>query len=283
MRILVAGASGLVGGACLRAATEAGHKVAGTYHTHAVEGLVPLALESEEAIARLMESFAPEAVVCCTGWTWVDGCEADRDRAFRENCEQPARLARAAASFGAKVVYFSTSYVFDGREGPYSEDARPNPISVYGHAKLAGEHAVMDATAGSAIIARTMGVYGEEARRKNFVYEVRDQLSAGRRMRVPADQIGNASYTGDLAEAVLRLLAGDATGIWNLAGPEPCLSRKEFALRIAHEYGLDGTLFDFVSTAELHQPAARPLQGGLRIDRMRDELKMNPRDWVRIP
>ncbi len=283
MRILVAGASGLVGGACFRGAREAGHEVAGTYHTHPAENFVPLELGSEEAIVRLMKSFAPEAVVCCAGWTWVDGCESDRERAFRENCEQPARLAHAAADGGAKFVHFSTSYVFDGQHGPYAEHATPNPICIYGHAKLAGENAVTDATDGNAIIARTMGVYGEEVRRKNFVYQVRDHLSSGRRMRVPADQCGNASYAGDLAEAVLRLLASGATGIWNLAGPEPGLSRKDFALRIARAYGLDETLFDFVSTAGLRQPAARPLQGGLRIDRMREELKMNPRDWVRIP
>lgn len=283
MKILVVGASGLVGGSCLRAAREAGHEVRGTFHAHPAVGLVPLALESEEAIAKVIGEFAPDAVICCAAWSWVDGCESDPDRAFRENCEQPARLARAAAAGGAQFVHFSTSYVFDGFEGPYREDAPPNPVSVYGRAKWAGENAVLEATEGRAAVVRTMGVYGEEPQRKNFVYQVRERLSAGQRMRVPDDQFGNASYSGDLAEGVLRLLTCGASGVWNLAGPDPCLCRRDFALRIAREYGLDETLFDFLPTAELRQPAARPRQGGLRIERMRGELKLEPREWVRIP
>ena len=283
MKILVVGASGLVGGHSWRAAQKAGHQVTGTAYRHPAPGLVPLSLGSDEEIARVFRTFEPQAVICCAAWSWVDGCESDRERAFRENCDQPARLARAAARAGAQFVHFSSSYVFDGRDGPYREDATPNPISIYGQSKLVGEGAVTEATGGRAVIARTMGVYGEELQRKNFVHQVRDRLSAGQRMRVPTDQFGNASYAGDLAEGVLRLLSRQATGIWNLAGPDPCLCRKDLALRIAREYGLDEMLFDFLPTAQLGQAAARPVQGGLRIERMRAELHLDPREWVAIP
>lgn len=283
MKILVVGASGLVGGNCFRAARSAGHEVLGTFHRYAIEGLVPLDVASEAAVTSVFDQFAPDAVIYCAAWSWVDGCEADPERAFRENSEHPARMARLADRAHLQMVHFSTSYVFDGREGPYAEDAPPNPISVYGRAKLAGENAVRDETGGRAIIARTMGVYGEEAQRKNFVYQVRDRLSSGQRMRVPSDQFGNASYAGDLAEAVIRLLARNASGIWNLAGPDPHLCRKDLAIRIAGEYGLDQSLFDFVPTVDLGQPAQRPRQGGLLINRLRRELEMEPAAWVRIP
>lgn len=273
----------MIGGACLRAAAAAGHTTKGTYRKFPLEALAPLELASDEAVARLLDSFAPEAVICCAGWSWVDGCESDPARAFLENSDEPARLARLTHAGGGRFVYFSSSYIFDGRAGPYPEDAAPAPLSVYGRAKVAGESAIMEATGGRGIIVRTMGVYGEEAQRKNFVYQVRTRLSAGQRLRVPDDQFGNATFTGDIAEGVLRLLARGRSGVWNLAGPDPELNRADFARHIAREYQLDESLLEFLPTRQLGQVAPRPRQGGLVIRRMRDELGLEPRAWVRVP
>jgi dTDP-4-dehydrorhamnose reductase len=99
-------------------------------------------------------------------------------------------------------------------------------------------------------------------------------------MRVPSDQLGNASYAGDLAEGVAALVEGGWGGVWHLAGPEPGLARVDFARRIARHYGLDESLVEPVSTAELGQPARRPLHGGLRIDKAREALGFSPRAWV---
>jgi dTDP-4-dehydrorhamnose reductase len=128
-----------------------------------------------------------------------------------------------------------------------------------------------------------MGVYGEEFQRKNFVYQVVEHLSRGKRLRVPFDQLGNATHAGDLSQAILDLLAQHQSGIWNIAGPDPLLSRRDFALRIAQHYRLDPTLFDFVDTASLHQPAPRPLQGGLIIDKARAAIHFNPSPWRPVP
>jgi dTDP-4-dehydrorhamnose reductase len=282
MRILVVGASGLMGWNCLKVMGALGHELLGTYHTHAMDGLVPLSLDSDSAVSSLVARFQPAAVICCAAWSWVDGCQGDPARAFRNNRDEPARLARHAHDFGASFVHFSSSYVFDGKLGPYCEEDLPNPLSVYGESKLAGEKAVLDATDGSATIVRTMGVYGEEPQKKNFVYQVRANLSAGRRMKVPLDQFGNASYAPDIATGVARLLVRKLDGIWNLAGPDPNLCRKDFALRIAREYGLDESLFDFVSTEELRQPAPRPRQGGLRIEKARTRLLLHFQDFTVI-
>jgi len=280
MKLLVVGASGLVGSHILRIAKERGHEALGTYRTLVVDGLIPLDINDQEPIRALMTSCAPDAVVCCAAWSWVDGCENEPERAYRENRDNPRLIAEVAHQVGATFMHFSSSYVFDGRAGPYREEDQPNPISIYGMAKLAGENAVMEVCRGNALIVRTMGVYGEESQRKNFVYQVIDNLTAGKRMRIPIDQFGNSTYAGDLAEGCLRLLERKDAGIWNLAGPDPNVSRSDFARRIARDYGLNENLFDFSTTIQLSQSAARPLQGGLLINKARNAIQWNPHEWV---
>ena len=263
MKLVILGASGLVGWNLWQAAERMGHTVAGTCNRFALPGLTQLPLDREPDLAAFLCAEKPDAVVCCAAWSWVDGCQRDPDRALRENRDYPAGAALAAKNAGARFLHFSTSYVFDGVNGPYDEEAVPSPISVYAASKLAGERTVQEASNGEAIIVRTMGVYGAEPQEKNFVFQVRRTLSTGQRMRVPSDQIGNATNAANLAEGVLKLLAADKTGIWNLAGPNPDLSRSDFAHQIAAAYGLDATLFDFVPTSVLDAPAPRPLHAGL--------------------
>ena len=282
MRVLIVGASGLVGWNCLAHGIAAGHEVLGTYHRFVVPNLTQLSLNSESAVRSLISEFEPEAVICCSGWTWVDGCQLDSPKAMQRNCAEPRGLAEIAHQVGAQFVHLSTSYVFDGFSGPYSEDDSPSPICVYGQSKLAGEQAVLEVTGGRAIIARTMGVYGLEPQRKNFVYQVIDNLSKGRRMRVPSDQAGNATYAPDIAEGLFRLIYSKAHGIWNIAGPDPHLRREVFALQIASEYNLDPSFFDFVPTCDFHGAAPRPLQGGLVIARAATQFAFAPSVWIRL-
>jgi dTDP-4-dehydrorhamnose reductase len=236
-----------------------------------------------EARRRLLDHVQPEVIINCAAWSWVDGCEQDPAKARRLNTELPHRLAQEAATLGSRLIHFSSSYVFDGQAGPYSETAPPNPISVYGQTKLEGEQRVLDTLQEAACVVRTMGVYGEEPQGKNFVAQVRRTLSEGRRMTIPEDQHGNATYAGDLATGVRLLASRSMSGIWHLAGPEPTLSRATFARRIAQEYDLDVDLLDFVSTDTLRQPARRPLQAGLLIDQARAELGWEPQPWVHVP
>jgi dTDP-4-dehydrorhamnose reductase len=279
MRLLVAGASGLVGWNLRRTALDRGHEVLGTYATFPLTGLQPLEIGDEAAAENLLQEFKPDAVACCSAWSWVDGCQRDPARAFRENAEKPARLARLSFKMNARFLYYSSSYVFDGQAGPYPEDAPAHPISIYGESKWKGEEMIREATQDEGLIVRTMGVYGEEPQRKNFVYTVARMLGEGKPMRLPSNQFGNASHAGDMAETVLSLLDRKASGIWNVAGPEPELSRKDFALRIASAYGLDASLLEFVPTESLGQEAPRPRQGGLLIGKAVAATGFTPASW----
>jgi dTDP-4-dehydrorhamnose reductase len=282
MKLLVIGASGLVGWNLFQKAKDLGHEVVGTYRDHALPGLIPFRSENKSSFERLFTQVQLDGVFYCAGWSAVDGCEEDPGRAHLENAKLPGLAAEWAFQSGSHFTYFSTSYVFDGRLGPYDETADSCPISAYGRSKLAGEIAVQEATAGKALIARTMGVYGDEPQRKNFVYKVRSELGLGRHLKVPNDQFGNATYAPDLADAAIELNRRSESGIWNVAGPRPQLRRSDFASQIAQAYGLPVALIDAVGTCSLKQAAPRPVQGGLLIGKIVQAISFRPRNWVKI-
>ena len=227
-------------------------------------------------LAQLPEDPAPiaswlapgrfDAVFVCGAMTWVDGCEADAARAHLINCLGPAVVARTARAAGARTVFVSTEYVFDGRGGPYSETDAPNPLSVYGQSKLDGERAVL-AEDPDALVVRTTVVYGPEDRGKNFAYRLASEIAAGRRLRVPVDQVTSPTYNRDLAAAMVALVARGVTGVVHVAGDE-VMSRFDHARRVALAAGLPAAI-DPIQTAALGQPAARPLDAGLDVRRLR--------------
>lgn len=283
MRVLVIGASGLVGSHVLDAMKQAGHEVKGTYKACQVEGLVELDLADEKRTRSLIAEFRPEWLVHAAGWTWVDGCERDPDRAYRENAEQVSALAEICRAEGTKLAYFSTSYVFDGTAGPYDERAVPGPINVYGWSKLRAEESIMAILPEQSLILRTICVWGAERRRKNFVYQVLAAVSEGREMLVPGDQRGNPTWAGDIAGWTLELIGRGQSGIWNLAGDNPDTTRGEWTGQIVDGFvkQTHGTrpssICREVATSELAQPARRPLAGGLITQRIRTFSSRRPR------
>ena len=204
------------------------------------------------------------AVYCAAGATDVERCESDPDWAAAANHLGPLALARAAKNI--PFAFFSTDYVFDGAAGPYDEDAHANPLSVYGRSKLEGEQAILAAHP-NALILRTTGVYGPDPQGKNFLYALRRLLTEGKTMRVPTDQLATPTHVDDLASASIALMQRGHTGIFHIAGPE-FLSRYDFALMACDVLGLDGSQIQPLTTPELNQKAARPLLGGLRIDKL---------------
>jgi dTDP-4-dehydrorhamnose reductase len=266
LRVLVVGASGQVGAELSRQLVTQGHQVIGTHQHVPAAGTVPLAVTDHAATAALIESSRADAVYFAAAYTHVDGCEDDPARAFAVNRDAPAAAARVAAQRGAAFVFYSTEYVFDGAAGPYAEDDPVHPISVYGESKLAGERGVLSADSG-AIVIRTTVVYGVDAQEKNFVYQLLVRGRASERMKVPADQRSSPTYVEDLAAASLALVDKRAHGVFHVAGPE-VVDRYELACDACRVFGLDPGFLDPVTTASLGQKAARPLDAGLRVERI---------------
>lgn len=258
VRALVVGASGLVGGSVLRALGASG---TGTYRSRARAGLVHLDASDEATFARVLDRVQPQTIFIPAAEPNVDWCEIHPDEARDLNLG-PIRAA-LRVSRGARLIGYSSDYVFDGRAGPYAEDAEPNPLSVYGRVKLEVEQLLLDA--GQTVI-RTTTVFGLEMEPvKNFVLRLIEALRRGEAVRVPSDQLSTPTFAGDLATASIRVAAAE-TGVWHVAGPD-VMARDELAYRVADVFGLPPTLIRPVATSDLNQAAARPLRGGLRCTR----------------
>ncbi|HWE36746.1 MAG TPA: SDR family oxidoreductase [Isosphaeraceae bacterium] len=267
MRAVVVGGSGQIGGWLLRHLADRGHEAVGTYCSVPFPGLDHLDAANHAASAAWLRAQRPDVVFYPAGFTWVDGCEKDPARARAANRDDPLNLARASADVGARFVSFSTDYVFDGAGGPYSEDDPPNPLSVYGRAKLEAEIALAEALGDRLLTIRTCWVFGPERQGKNFAYQLVKTLRAGNPLLCPSDQWSSPSYGPDVVLAAVRLAEDRASGLEHVAGPET-ISRPDFARALAEAFGLDPAGIVAKPTAELGQGAPRPLRAGLRIDRL---------------
>jgi dTDP-4-dehydrorhamnose reductase len=217
---------------------------------------------------KLIQDHAISALYCVGGATDVEGCEADPELAEAVNCHGPVALARASTNI--PFLYFSTEYVFDGKKGPYVEEDVPCPISAYGRSKHLAEQRILDAHP-NPLILRTTVVYGPDPGQKNFLYSLRRILSAGKTMRVPADQVSTPTFNVDLAAATVGLVAAEASGIFHACGPG-LMNRYDFAVGAAKMMGLDTSGIQGASTAELQQKAPRPLCAGLVSEKLRRYL-----------
>lgn len=266
MRALVLGATGLVGGELMRQLRGMGAETVGTYRSRPSPGLLPLDVADARAVAALIARTRPTVVFLTAALTAVDYCETHRDEAWRINAQAPRWVADAAAGVGAKLVFYSTEYVFDGRNGPYGEDDPTHPLGVYAESKATGEREVQEGIADHLIL-RTTVVFGWDRGSKNFAMQVWERLAAGERMRVPMDQLGNPTLVDFLVEATLGLVERGARGVVNVVGCDR-VPRSEFAVRLARGMGLNEGLIDPVTTAALQQIAPRPLNAGLRTEKL---------------
>ena len=277
MTSLILGASGQVGQALILELEKRQWSWEGTYFQHPEVNprLFQLDLGDAVACAKAVADRKPHAVFLPSGWTWVDGCEDDPARARRVNTLAPEAVAKECKRLGAALVYYSTEYVFGEHGGPYSEKDEPNAVSVYGQSKLDGERAVL-AACPDALSLRTTVVYGPEPQGKNFIYQLIKNLKEGKPMVTPVDQLSSPTYNRDLARASVELVELAERGIWNVAGSE-VVDRYAFAKLAAAVFDLDSSLISGVSTASMKQKARRPLDAGLRIEKLVERLGWEPK------
>lgn len=259
---LVIGASGLVGEHLVKILNLLGRSVVSTYHASPVPNAEALDICDPGQIRQLFKIFEPGVVFLPAAIANVDFCETHPVDTYKTNVLGIRNIVEASNQVQARLIYFSTDYIFDGETGPYSEEAVANPISEYGRQKLIAEHTV-SLTASDYLILRTTGVYGWERQGKNFVYRLVNSLCQGYPVRVPRDQVGTPTYAPELAASAIQLAGLDIKGVINIAGSS-CISRYEFALQAARAFNLPEGLVVPVSTAELDQAAKRPLMAGLK-------------------
>ena len=222
-------------------------------------GRTDLDITDVSQVAKTFEQVKPDVIIHTAAYTQVDQAETDRDRAYAVNALGTRNLVVESEKFGAKFVYLSTDYVFDGQKGtPYSESDRTNPQSVYGQSKRAGEEFVLSLSS-KYFIVRTSWVYGKHG--ANFVKTMLKLGSVGKSLKVVDDQFGSPTYTADLARFLQQIIGTECYGIYHATNSGSC-SWYEFAKKIFEVAGMQVELSP-CTTADFPRPAPRPVNSVL--------------------
>lgn len=254
MRVLITGAGGQVGRELVEVFAAGGHSVAGRDHSG-------LDITDRDAVRAAVVEFHPDAIVHSAAWTAVDACEADPDRAFAVNALGTRFLVEAARLVDASVHYISTDYVFDGtKDAPYVEWDSPNPRSVYGASKLAGERELDD---GSTII-RTSWVCGRHG--PNMVRTILRLAAEHDTLSFVDDQRGCPTFADDLAGMIARLVTERRSGTFHVTNAGP-VSWFEFAREVLLASGQDPERVRPVATVDLQPPRPAPRPANSVLDR----------------
>lgn len=245
MRVLITGGSGQVGADLVAHCTRAGDEVVAP-----ARDLLDIA--RRDSVMSVITSVRPDVVVNCAAWTAVDACESDHDRAYGTNALAVRWIREACELSGAHLVHLSTDYVFNGEQvDPYREWDRPDPRSVYGASKLAGE-----SEAGpSATVVRSSWICG--ANGNNMVRTVLRLVETHDRLSFVDDQRGCPTFSADLAPVLRRLGLERRSGIHHVTNTG-AVSWYEFVVAIVAAIGRDPQMVHPIATADLQPPRPAP-------------------------
>jgi dTDP-4-dehydrorhamnose reductase len=267
MKLLIVGADGQLGTDMARVLALLAAVTALTSHD--------LDIANRPILKQAIESARPDVVVNCAAWTAVDRAETEPDAAYRVNVLGARNVAQAARRVGARVVYFSTDYVFDGAATePYDEDAPTGPLSVYGRTKLQGEQATREANPDHLIL-RLAWLYGSTGH--NFVRTVLRLAHEKDELRIVDDQVGSPTFTEDAVHQLWTAIEDGCSGTYHCVNAGQA-SWHAFATRIVRRLGL-GIPVVPIRTADYPTPAHRPAYSVLA-DRKFDLEQLNSmRPW----
>jgi len=246
-RVLVTGASGMLGSDLTPALAGAGYDV---YPRPRAD----LDVTDEAQVESAFRELNPHVVVNCAAFTKVDACETD-PAAWSVNVRAVGTLARACRRRTVRLVQVSTDFVFDGaKRAPYTEADETAPLSMYGRSKRAGEEAALETP--SALVVRASWLFGRAG--WNFIEAILKQVEQGKReLSVVHDQHGKPTATTDLSEAIVALLALGATGIYHFANQGE-VTWYDFAREILLLAGKGDVTVRPTTSAALARPAVRP-------------------------
>ncbi|MED4206765.1 dTDP-4-dehydrorhamnose reductase [Neobacillus mesonae] len=266
MKILITGSNGQLGSEFVRKLSP----------VHSVFGLnkVQIDITNYEKMKNYILELKPELIIHCAAFTAVDSCETEWVKALEVNGLATGYLAAAAEKIGARLLYISTDYVFDGiKESPYKETDTPDPQSVYGLSKWLGEIFVLKMKKGTVI--RTSWLYGHNGR--NFVKTMLNFAKQNKKVKVVNDQIGSPTYVDDLVETILQLFDKE-NGIYHISNSGEC-SWFEFAQEVYKHASANPKLVIPTTTKEYGALARRPKYSALAKEGLKNIQVTIPRHW----
>lgn len=285
-RILITGSNGLLGQKLVellrqQADVELIATARGANRLPVTEGYTYASLDITvpEEVHAIFDKFKPEVVIHTAAMTNVDTCETDRAGCDELNVDAVAYLIQACEKHGTYLCHLSTDFIFDGADGPYTEEGVANPISHYGESKLKAEQLLFNSTIRWSI-ARTVLVYGivPDMSRSNIVLWVKKSLEDGKTIQVVTDQFRTPTLAEDLAMGCWLLAKDEVEGIFNISGSD-FLTPYEMAVMTADYYGLDKSLLQKADSSTFQQTAKRPARTGFVLDKAKKVLGYAPRTF----
>lgn len=234
--------------------------------------------QKSEVILNLTR-YCPSAVINTAAMTNVDACENDKEACEKQNVEAVKYLVEGCNMYDVHLIHLSTDFIFDGENGPYTEEAAATPLSYYGESKLRAEEYIK-ANCKSWAIARTILVYGlvNDMSRTNVVLWAKKSLEEGKEINVVDDQFRMPTLAEDLAVGCYLIEKQQAQGIFNISGKD-YMSVYELVNRVADFWKLDKSLIKRADSNSFTQPARRPIKTGFDLSKSRAVLGYEPRTF----
>lgn len=233
-------------------------------------------ITNAEQVAEVIDTTRPDAIIHTAAMTNVDQCEADKQSCWAMNVKAVEYLVRACEKHQIFLCHLSTDFIFDGKSGPYSEDAKPSPLSFYGWSKYAAEEVLRRSECAWAV-ARTVLVYGicSDMSRSNIILWVKKSLEENKAIKVVTDQFRTPTLAEDLAKGCWLITDKKAEGVFHISGKD-FLTPYEMAIKTADFFNLDQSLISPVDSSNFTQPAKRPARTGFILDKATAVLGYNP-------
>ena len=232
-----------------------------------------------DRLNTLVERYRPDSIIHTAAMTNVDACEAERAKCYALNVQSVKNLIDVCQIRDILLIHLSTDFIFDGENGPYTEEAEPNPLSYYGETKLESELILKKSSCRWAIL-RTIIVYGivNDMSRSNIVLWAKGALEKGESIHVVNDQWRMPTLAEDLAACCLLAVKKNASGVFNASGKD-LMSILEIVERVADHYGLNKSLIKAISAESLNKVAKRPKKTGFILDKAILELGYSPHSF----
>ena len=232
-----------------------------------------------DRLNELVDIYQPDSIIHTAAMTNVDACEAERAQCYALNVQSVKNLVDICEKRDIQLIHLSTDFIFDGEDGPYTEDAEPNPLSYYGETKLESELVLKNSSCRWAIL-RTIIVYGivNDMSRSNIILWAKGALEKGEPIHVVNDQWRMPTLAEDLAACCLLAVKKNASGVFYASGKD-LMSILEIVERVADHYGLNKSLIKPISAESLNQAAKRPKKTGFILDKAIVELGYSPHSF----
>ncbi|WMN07998.1 SDR family oxidoreductase [Marivirga arenosa] len=286
MKILLTGSNGLLGQKLVKLITEqTDHQLVATARgknrlpASDLYQFESLDITDKNQVLNCIKTHQPNVVINTAAMTNVDQCETEKEDCWQLNVTAVEYLIEACEQNNSFLLHLSTDFIFDGEDGPYSEEAEANPVSYYGESKLAAEKLIEGSNIEWAI-ARTVLVYGiaHDMSRSNIILWVKKSLEEGKEIQVVDDQWRTPTLAEDLAQGCLLIAEQKATGIFNISGDD-LLTPYEMAISTAEFFKLPTDSMTKTDSTKFKQTAKRPPKTGFILDKAKNILGYKPHSF----